>query len=359
MNILTDILSLIRQQKFSNIAEKDDVLVLGKWNEQPDMTGVASPIPYKAVKLIKIKDLKVGGSSCEIKNTPENVRSGVGVFQKTTTDPDTGECISYLRTLKSVSSNLTLTLSGDDDFIELFTDGEPNTAENVGKGVGVYKDKVGESLRFRSLTSGSGITISGNGDEIQISSSGGSGLESVQAGTNITIDNTDPANPIISSTGGDQTSAINVGGGQEVFESEIGDQLRFRTLVGGNDISVQTKGDTISISNSTIPPKVFRALLSQASDTAPVITVLENTTDFTLSVARDQAGTYQFDFSPAVADANKIAITVSQTGKSGPQLFNVNSISDEDFSLQTFAGSSLSRVDGQLLKTPLEILVYP
>ncbi len=53
MNILTDILSLIRQGKFSKLAEKDDVLVLGKWNEQPDMTGVASPIPYKAVKLIK------------------------------------------------------------------------------------------------------------------------------------------------------------------------------------------------------------------------------------------------------------------------------------------------------------------
>jgi hypothetical protein len=330
MNILTDILSLIRQQKFSKLAEKDDVIVLGKWNEQPEMTGVASPIPYKSVKLIKVKDFKVEGGSCEIKNTPEDVRSGVGIFQKTTTDPDTGECISYLRSLKSLSSNLSLALSADDNFIEITSDGEPNTAENVGKGVGVWKDKVGESLRFRSLVPGSGITINGSGDEITISSTGG----------------------------GDQTSAINIGGGNEVFESEIGDQLRFRTIIGAGDIDVQTKGDTISISNFTEVPKTFRALLSQAGDADPIITVLENTTDFTLSVSRDQPGTYQFDFSPAVADVNKIAITVSQTGKSGPQLFNINSISDEDFSLQTFFGSTSTLQDSQLLYTPLEILVY-
>jgi hypothetical protein len=235
-----------------------------------------------------------------------------------------------LRSLKSLSSNLSLALSADDNFIEITSDGEPNTAENVGKGVGVWKDKVGESLRFRSLVPGSGITINGSGDEITISSTGG----------------------------GDQTSAINIGGGNEVFESEIGDQLRFRTIIGAGDIDVQTKGDTISISNFTEVPKTFRALLSQAGDADPIITVLENTTDFTLSVSRDQPGTYQFDFSPAVADVNKIAITVSQTGKSGPQLFNVNSISDEDFSLQTFFGSTNTLQDSQLLYTPLEILVY-
>ena len=332
MNILTDILSLIRQQKFSNIAEKDDVLVLGKWNEQPDMTGVASPIPYKAVKLIKIKDLKVGGSSCEIKNTPENVRSGVGIFQKTTTDPDTGKCISYLRSLKSLSSNLTLNLSGDDNFIEINSDGEPNTAENIGAGVGLYKDKLGESLRFKSIVAGSNINITDDGFSLTINATGG----------------------------GDQTSAINIGGGQEVFESEVGDQLRFRTLVGGGDIDVQTKGDTISISNSTVVPKIYRALLSQAGSADPVITVLENTTDFTLSATRDGVGTYQFDFSTDLADVDKAIINISQTGKSSPHLFNINSTSTSDFSVQTYyVITTNSLEDSQLLRTPLEILIYP
>jgi len=83
MNILTDILSLIRQGKYSKVAEKNDVLVLGKWNEQPDMTGVASPIPYKAVKLIKISDFKVEGAGCDHKNTPEVPKGDTAtVYQK-------------------------------------------------------------------------------------------------------------------------------------------------------------------------------------------------------------------------------------------------------------------------------------
>ena len=45
MNILTDILSLIQRGKFATVAGKDDVVVLGMWNEKPEMTGVASPIP--------------------------------------------------------------------------------------------------------------------------------------------------------------------------------------------------------------------------------------------------------------------------------------------------------------------------
>lgn len=332
MNILTDILSLIRQGKYSKVAEKDDVLVLGKWNETPDMTGVASPIPYKAVKLIKISDFKIEGKGCTNENTPLVAKGDTAtVYQKTVNDPDTGECTVYFRTLKSLSSNLTLNLSSDDDYVEITTEGEPNTAENIGGGFGLYKDKVGESLRFKSIVAGSNINISDDGSSLVINATGG----------------------------GDQTSAINIGGGQEVFESEVGDQLRFRTLIGGGDIDVQTKGDTISISNFTTIPKIYRALLTQASDSAPVITVLENTTDFTLSVSRDGVGTYQFDFSSDLADIDKAVINISQTGKSSPHLFNINSTSSGDFSLQTYFGATNVLQDSQLLRTPLEILVYP
>ena len=59
MNILTDILSLIKRGKFTDVASNDDVIVLGMWNEKPEMTGVASPIPYKSVKLIKVKEGKL------------------------------------------------------------------------------------------------------------------------------------------------------------------------------------------------------------------------------------------------------------------------------------------------------------
>jgi len=48
MNILTDVLSLIRRGIFAESALPDDVLVLGV-NEEPVMLGLASPIPFISV----------------------------------------------------------------------------------------------------------------------------------------------------------------------------------------------------------------------------------------------------------------------------------------------------------------------
>lgn len=62
MNILTDVLSLIRRSVFAKKADLDDVLILGT-NEEPDMTGVASPIPYKSIKVIKVRDFKVAAEN--------------------------------------------------------------------------------------------------------------------------------------------------------------------------------------------------------------------------------------------------------------------------------------------------------
>lgn len=51
--------------------------------------------------------------------------------------------------------------------------GEVNTASNVGVGAGVFKEKVGGDLTFKSLVGVDGIDIVSTGDEIQISASGG------------------------------------------------------------------------------------------------------------------------------------------------------------------------------------------
>jgi hypothetical protein len=53
--------------------------------------------------------------------------------------------------------------------------GEANTASNVGTGAGVYKEKVGVDLRFKTLVAGNNITITVTDDEILISSTGGGG----------------------------------------------------------------------------------------------------------------------------------------------------------------------------------------
>jgi len=179
MNVLTDILSLIRRGIYAKTAGLDDVLVLGV-NEEPDMTGVASPIPYKTVKVIKVRDFKVAAEHCDHANSPAIPASGTGqVYQKTVVDVTTQKCTVFYRSLKSMSSNLTLATSADDDYIEITTEGEPNLAANFpvgGSGVGVWKDKVGETLNFRKLIAGSNVTLATTGaGEIEISSTGGGG----------------------------------------------------------------------------------------------------------------------------------------------------------------------------------------
>tara|TARA_R100000541_G_scaffold2918_1_gene9475 strand:- start:8080 stop:9441 length:1362 start_codon:yes stop_codon:yes gene_type:complete len=168
MNILTDVLSLIRRSVYAKKAGLDDVLVLGV-NEEPDMTGVASPIPYKSIKVIKVRDLNVAAEHCDHANSPAKPAAGtVGVYQKTVVDPTTQVCTIFYRSLKSMSSNLTLAVSSDDDYIEITTLGEPNLAANVGTGKEVWKDKVGETLNFRTLVEGTNITIGQTANELTI-----------------------------------------------------------------------------------------------------------------------------------------------------------------------------------------------
>jgi hypothetical protein len=163
MNILTDILSLIRRGVFTKVANPEDVIVLGV-NEQPEMTGVASPIPYKSVKLIKVKDLKIAPAFCDNENSPATPAAGTGqVFKEQIIDPVTNVCTNYFRSLKSLSTNLTINESIDNNYVELTSTGEPNTAQSLGSGQVIYSGKVGETLQFKSLSaSGVGLTSTAN-----------------------------------------------------------------------------------------------------------------------------------------------------------------------------------------------------
>jgi hypothetical protein len=58
----------------------------------------------------------------------------------------------------------------NDNFTELVNmQGEDNTASNVGTGVGLFKEKVGSDLRFKSLVSGTGIGLTSDTNTITIS----------------------------------------------------------------------------------------------------------------------------------------------------------------------------------------------
>lgn len=177
-NILTDIMGFIKRKKF--VKPKDhDVVVLGV-HEPADITGIAGPVPIKDARLCTVSDLR---DPCERVNWPLQ-GSEAGVFlgkeiipaEDPTQEPS---CYYAFRRLKSLNLNLTIVENGP--YVEFDTTAEENKAENVGSGQGIYKDKTGETLNFRSLTSSDSsisITESEDGNEIDFvcNNQGGSGI---------------------------------------------------------------------------------------------------------------------------------------------------------------------------------------
>lgn len=73
--------------------------------------------------------------------------------------------------------------------------GEANTASNVGIGNGIFKQKSGIDLQFKSLVAGLGLNITPSLDELTISATGvGDMLKSVYDPTNVASDCFDKAN---------------------------------------------------------------------------------------------------------------------------------------------------------------------
>ncbi|SVE51211.1 uncharacterized protein METZ01_LOCUS504065, partial [marine metagenome] len=106
--------------------------------------------------------------------------------------------------------------------------GEANTGSSLGSTVGregVFASKVSLDLQFKSLVAGSGISLSSDASEITVTNSS----------TNI----------------GDITGASNTGSGSGVWKDKSGNTLRFKSLVGGTNITLTEAADTVSIAAST------------------------------------------------------------------------------------------------------------
>tara|TARA_R110001592_G_scaffold10946_4_gene55366 strand:- start:8503 stop:9732 length:1230 start_codon:yes stop_codon:yes gene_type:complete len=409
MNILTDILSLIRRGVYAEKAGVNDVLVLGV-NEEPEMTGVASPIPYKSVKLIKVKDFKIAASNCENKNSPTVPASGTGqVYQKTDVDATTQACTVLFRSLKSMSSNLTFATSADDNYVEITTEGEPNLASNVGTGAPIWKDKLGETLRFRSLVEGSGITIGQSSNEITITNNGPSSLTTTgTSGASTLIGGVLNIPNYATGGGGEVNTASNVGPGTGVFKQKTVADLEFKTftslggtvtitqtattidlaaagggggadfLVNGDSGSPQTvvNGDTLIIEGGdgietvgTGGPKVvvnmehyytaYVCKLSQTGTNNPTESIVYNDTGLTLTWSRVGVGQFRAVWSTP-QDGTKVTVNPMCTFKNTPNLINVTAFSNASFTLSTWNLSGTSvEVDDTLLNSPVEIRIYP
>jgi len=112
-----------------------------------------------------------------------------------------------------------------------------NNVFNTGSGEGVFRNKSGLNLYFRSLTvAGSSLSILSGSDVITISASAPPGS-------------------------GEANTASNTGSGEGVFFEKQGVDLVFRSLSGSGAVSVlSASGGTIQISSSAITASQHRRL---------------------------------------------------------------------------------------------------
>jgi len=147
--------------------------------------------------------------------------------------------------------------------------GEANTASNLGAGTGIFSDKIGVDLRFKSLVAGTGVGISSSSSEITISTTALTGASNLGSGSQIfssisgqnltfrsltagsSIQLTQNANDIVISTTAEQNDGTNLGtpgaGKVEVYSSKSGSTLQFKRLVAGSNVSLSQTANEITI----------------------------------------------------------------------------------------------------------------
>lgn len=102
--------------------------------------------------------------------------------------------------------------------------GEATTGANLGAGAGVYKQKVGNTLQFKTVVAGSNISLTEGADTLTIAATG--------------------------SASGEANTGSNVGTGYGVFANKTGVDLRFKSINQGSGITVSSDGSTITVANS-------------------------------------------------------------------------------------------------------------
>ena len=104
-----------------------------------------------------------GGNTGEI-NTGSNIGVGTGIFAD--------KLLGDLR-FKSIIAGTGVNITSDSDEVTISLSatgsGDVSNGENTGSGATLFRDKNFSNLRFRSITAGTGVTITENADDIVLS----------------------------------------------------------------------------------------------------------------------------------------------------------------------------------------------
>jgi hypothetical protein len=176
--------------------------------------------------------------------------------------------------------------------------GEANSGQNVGAtGAGVYKDKSGSILRFKKLKQGTNVSIVENADDIEISATAPAGSGEANAGQNVgsgvgIYKDKDGVNLRFYRVLGDTATGIrvtklpnpsddiaisgpgfqNVGTGENIYKDfdTLTNSHRLRKIKAGTNMSVSIVGDDIVLASTggvggtdvTAPSVIYSFLIS-------------------------------------------------------------------------------------------------
>lgn len=170
---------------------------------------------------------------------------------------------------------ITFSSADTGDTILIGTTAELNTAANVGAGSGIYKEKVDEEFKFKTLVAGTGVTLTPGTDTIQIDATGagggevntasnvgtGAGLFKQKTGVDLEFkslifsgatvtENTNDVTVTLPTPVSYTMSNIGTGNGQ-VYSSLVSNDFKLRKIKAGSNVSVITSGDDIIVSASS------------------------------------------------------------------------------------------------------------